>query len=268
MRAGAPGRTWLRALDAARAGCRAISLESRGSCRPTFAAAARSRPAVGAADSRQSHDGWCNNQYTEVTSILRFCLSFALLLVALAAAAKIPPLVDVTAVAPGIQVRLSYATADNAFHHRLYAANTARLRAPVAARLGRVQRRLARQGYGLLIWDAYRPQSVQLRMWRLRPDARSRYLANPRKISKHSRGAAVDVTLVTADGAAVEMPTPHDEFSPRAHRSAQKGVSTAARKHRETLSAAMRAEGFVPNPYEWWHFTAPDWSRYPASDVP
>ena len=224
-------------------GCRLISLESAAP------AAGRERAAV-------------------IYAGRRLSFSVALLLVLPAAAANTPPLVDVTKVAPGLQVRLSYASADNAFHHRLYAANTARLRAPVAARLGRVQQRLTRQGYGLRIWDAYRPQSVQLRMWRLRPDARSRYLANPRKISKHSRGAAVDVTLVTTEGAVVEMPTPHDEFSPRAHRSAQNGVSAVARKHREILSAAMRAEGFVPNPYEWWHFTAPDWSRYPPSDVP
>jgi D-alanyl-D-alanine dipeptidase len=30
----------------------------------------------------------------------------------------------------------------------------------------------------------------------------------------------------------------------------------------------MRAEGFLPNPYEWWHFTAPEWRRYPLADVP
>jgi D-alanyl-D-alanine dipeptidase len=199
-------------------------------------------------------------------SLLRYVVG-ALLLVTAAVAAPAPPLVDVTTVAPDVQVRLSYASADNAFHHQLYSANVARLRAPVAARLKRVQRRLARQGYGLRIWDAYRPQSVQSRMWRLRPDARSRYLANPRKVSKHSRGAAVDVTLVGAGGKELEMPTPHDEFSPRAHLSARKGVSATARKHRTILITAMRAEGFLANPYEWWHFTAPDWRRYPAADV-
>ncbi|MCC2668289.1 MAG: peptidase [Armatimonadetes bacterium] len=183
-------------------------------------------------------------------------------------AAAPPPLVDLTTAAPGVQVRLSYASAANAFRTRLYPANVARLRAPVAARLARVQRRLRKQGLGLRVWDAYRPQSVQSRMWRLRPDARSRYLANPRKISKHSRGAAVDLTLVDGTGQPLEMPTPHDEFSPRAFRNARRGVSAAARKNRAILTTAMRAEGFLANPYEWWHFTAPDWRRYPAADVP
>lgn len=177
------------------------------------------------------------------------------------------PLIDVGARYPGIRVRLSYAVADNAFHRQLYAGNTALLRAPVAARLARAQQRLQKQGYGLVIWDAYRPQSVQWKMWRLRPDARSHYLANPRKVSKHSRGAAVDVTLVTRSGAPVPMPTPHDEFTARAHRGARRGVSVAAFGNARRLDAAMRAEGFRPNPYEWWHFTAPEWSRYAASDL-
>ena len=178
------------------------------------------------------------------------------------------PLIDVGASYPGIRVRLSYAVADNAFHQQLYAGNTALLRAPVAARLGRAQQRLHKQGYGLVIWDAYRPQSVQWTMWRLRPDARSHYLANPRKVSKHSRGAAVDVSLVTRAGNPVPMPTPHDEFSARAHRGARRGVSAIAAKNAQILEAAMRAEGFQPNPYEWWHFTAPEWSRYPVANTP
>jgi D-alanyl-D-alanine dipeptidase len=178
------------------------------------------------------------------------------------------PLIDVRSKHPGIRVKLSYATGQNAFHQRLYTGDTALLRAPVAARLARVERRLEPQGLGLEVWDAYRPQSVQWTMWRLRPDARSHYLANPRKVSKHSRGAAVDVTLVTRAGKPVPMPTPHDEFSARAPRGARRGVSAAALKNARLLDAAMRAEGFQSNPYEWWHFTAPEWSRYPVSDTP
>lgn len=178
------------------------------------------------------------------------------------------PLIDVHERYPAIRVALSYASARNAFHRRLYSGNVALLRAPVAARLARVQQRLERQGYGLKVWDAYRPKSVQWSMWRLRPDARSRYLANPRKVSKHSRGAAVDVTLVTRAGREVPMPTPHDEFSARAHRGARRGVSPVAQKNGRILDAAMRAEGFLANPYEWWHFTAPEWRRYPTSDAP
>jgi D-alanyl-D-alanine dipeptidase len=176
------------------------------------------------------------------------------------------PLVDVGSVDPTIRVQLSYASPKNAFRRQFYRKSVALLREPVARRLARVQARLRKQGLGLKVWDAYRPRSVQALMWKARPDARKLYLANPRKSSKHNRGAAVDVTLVDRQGRELEMPTPHDEFSPRAHRNAVKGVSAAARRNRRTLIDAMRAEGFRPNPYEWWHFTAPDWSRYPVTD--
>lgn len=178
------------------------------------------------------------------------------------------PLVDVRSKHSRIQVALSYATASNAFRKRLYLGDVALMREPVARRLAKVQNRLEKQGLGLKVWDAYRPRSVHSVMWRLRPDARSKYLANPRKISKHSRGAAVDVTLVDRSGRELPMPTPHDEFSPRAHRGATRGVSAAPRKNARILDAAMRAGGFRSNPYEWWHFTAPEWRSYPSADIP
>ena len=178
------------------------------------------------------------------------------------------PLVDVRKFAPGIRVKLSYNWPNNAFRRRFYRSNRALLRQPVARRLARAQRRLRKQGLGLKIWDAYRPRSVQAAMWRSAPRARTLYLSNPRKGSKHNRGAAVDVTLVTLGGRELKMPTRHDEFSPRAHRGATRGVTPLARKNSRILEAAMRAEGFIPNPYEWWHFSVPEWRQYPPSNVP
>ncbi len=183
-----------------------------------------------------------------------------------AARREAPPLVRLRDVCPGVRVDLRYATADNVFRRRLYDGTIAMLRAPVARRLARVQDHLARQGLGLKVWDAYRPYHVQGIMWRIRPG--TRYLSNPRRGSKHNRGAAVDVTLVDRAGAELPMPTPFDEFSPRAHRGATRGVSPERQKNSRTLEAAMRAEGFFPNRWEWWHFTASDWQRYPLADVP
>lgn len=182
------------------------------------------------------------------------------------AAAPEGPLVEVTAVNPGIRVDLRYARADNAFHRQLYPAAVALLQPRVAQRLARVERRLSAMGLGLKVWDAYRPRSAQWTMWNLRPDPR--YLSRPWKGSNHSRGAAVDVTLVDAAGRELPMPTPHDEFSPRAHRGAVAGVSPQARRNASLLDQAMRAEGFIPNRNEWWHFDAPEAHRYPLLDVP
>lgn len=181
-------------------------------------------------------------------------------------AAKTPALVEIRKIDPTIQIDLSYAGSDNRFRRRLYSGNVALLREPVARRLAKVQKRLRRQSLSLKVWDAYRPASVQRTMFRLKPG--TRYLANPRKGSNHSRGAAVDVTLCTTAGKDLAMPTPHDEFSARAHRGATRGVSQSARRHARLLDAAMRAEGFTPIRYEWWHFNAPDARRYPLADVP
>jgi D-alanyl-D-alanine dipeptidase len=194
-------------------------------------------------------------------------LALAMLLAAAPSDAAGAPLVEVRSVDPTIRVALSYAREDNAFHRRLYPSGAAAmLRLPVANRLARVQERLRRKGLGLVIWDAYRPTSVQRTMWRLRPG--TVFLSNPRRGSKHSRGAAVDVTLARLDGRPLAMPTPHDEFSARARPGATRGVSLPARQHWRILDGAMRAEGFIRNPHEWWHFTAPDWARYPLSDAP
>ena len=194
-------------------------------------------------------------------------LTLALALVS-ASALGGPTLVDVRCYSRDLQVDLAYYRSKNAFGKRLYRSNVALLRVPAAYRLARVQRRLRKWGLRLKVLDAYRPRAVQARMWRLRPDGRKLYIVNPKKGSKHSRGAAVDVTLVDSAGRELKMPTPYDDFSPRAHRDATRGVTPLARRNARLLRAAMTAEGFRSNPYEWWHFDAPDWRSYPLLDVP
>ena len=174
---------------------------------------------------------------------------------------------EVESVIPDVRVQLSYASERNVFKKRFYEVEKALLRQPVALRLAKAQKRLKSKGYGLVIWDAYRPQSVQWAMWKIKPS--TKYLAHPAKGSKHSRGAAVDLTMFSLKtGRPVAMPTPHDEFSPRAHRGATKGVSAAAQRHARILREAMVAAGFYSNKYEWWHFTSTDWRNYPLSDAP
>jgi D-alanyl-D-alanine dipeptidase len=126
-----------------------------------------------------------------------------------------------------------------------------------------VQASLAKQGYGLKIWDGYRPLSVQKAMWAVMPNAD--YVANPAQGSRHNRGAAVDVTLVDAKGKEVEMPTKFDDFTPKAAPEAE--ATPAATKHRAVLRKAMEAEGFTVLKTEWWHYDAPGWKDYPITDV-
>jgi beta-N-acetylhexosaminidase/D-alanyl-D-alanine dipeptidase len=185
-----------------------------------------------------------------------------------------PPgaLIDLAAIAPDIQVDIRYATDANFTHQVLYPRGRCLLRREVAQRLARVQRALRGQRLGLRVWDCYRPFAIQKLMWKLVPD--ERYVARPverngRPVqgSKHNRGAAVDLTLVGADGEPLPMPTPYDDFTRAAHR-ASPGGTPAARANARRLERAMRAAGFEPMPTEWWHFDAPTWRRYPLTDTP
>jgi len=182
-----------------------------------------------------------------------------------------PQLVDVTTLDPTIRLDLRYARADNFTGVAVYPTARCLLRRDAAERLARVQRALQADGLGLLVWDCYRPFSVQERFWALVPD--ERYVARPVRTdgrpasgSKHNRGAAVDVTLLDAAGHTLEMPTSFDDFSARAHRGAP--ASPAARANAARLEAAMAAEGFVPLATEWWHFDAPGWQSDELLDVP
>lgn len=164
------------------------------------------------------------------------------------------------------RTELRYARPENFAKQALYSRSRAYLRNAVATRLGRVEKRLERENrYSLKILDAYRPLSVQKKMWEILPD--ERYVANPAKGSRHNRGAAVDVTLIDKDGKELEMPSAFDHFGPESHRDYQ-GCSEEAKKNRKILQDAMEAAGFIGLPTEWWHFDDPDWEKYPILDIP
>jgi D-alanyl-D-alanine dipeptidase len=171
-------------------------------------------------------------------------------------------LVDVTAVIPDAVLDLRYATKDNFTGATLYPRAVCKLRRAVAERLARAAKALRAHDRRLLIWDCYRPTSVQAELWKRVPDPR--YVANPKDGSRHSRGAAVDVAVVDKDGAAVTLPTGFDDFSEAAHRDHALAGEHGAEARR--LEAAMQEAGFVGLPTEWWHFDAPDASKYPLSD--
>lgn len=176
-----------------------------------------------------------------------------------------PVLTDVPQAVPGVRLDIRYATADNFTKAVVYPAARCLLRPEAAAALGKVQSELAAKGLGLKLWDCYRPLSVQRHFWELVPDPR--YVADPKKGSRHNRGAAVDLTLVDAAGRELEMPTGYDDFSEAAHRASAAGTP-AARANARTLEDAMVRHGFKGLPTEWWHFDFSGWEAFPLLDVP
>ena len=164
--------------------------------------------------------------------------------------------VKVTDYIPTIQVELAYAGTDNFTGQAIYDFTEAYLRYGTAKKLAAVQEALKAQGLGLLIWDAFRPTAAQFKLWEVCPDPT--YVANPETgFSSHSRGNTVDVTLVSLDGTAVEMPTGFDDFSPLADRD-YSDVDALPAANAALLEDAMTQAGFTPYQGEWWHFSDSD----------
>jgi D-alanyl-D-alanine dipeptidase len=170
--------------------------------------------------------------------------------------------VDIKSVDKMIVIDLRYASSNNVAHRPLYPPGTpALVRASVAQRLVIAQEYLRAKGYGLKIWDAYRPQAAQEKLWQTTHN-RS-FVADPKegRGSMHIRGAAVDATLVDAAGNDVPMPTEFDSFTPAALLE-YKGSDSIVRGNLKLLQKAMAHGGFYGLRTEWWHFCAPDWKRY------
>ena len=176
--------------------------------------------------------------------------------------ADLSALVRVKDYAPTVYVELKYATDDNFMGQKIYDFDEAFLRRGTALRLAKAQELLLAQGCSLKIWDAWRPLAAQFKMWEVYPV--SGYVANPTNggSSKHNRGSAVDVTLVTADGRELPMPTGFDEFSAEPNRDYHKYAPEAAANARR-MEDAMAAAGFQPYSGEWWHFN--DCDPYPVA---
>ena len=174
------------------------------------------------------------------------------------------PLVDVRTVAPEVAVEMRYARSDNFTGQAIYDCGRCFLRLQTAEKLGRAERELRARGLSLKMWDCYRPLSVQKLFWALVPD--SRFVADPRKGSRHNRGTAVDVTLVDSEGRELAMPTPFDDFSPRAGHD-ETHLPAQVLANRRLLAETMERAGFRRLSTEWWHYDDAD-AEGEVMDVP
>lgn len=155
---------------------------------------------------------------------------------------------------PDIVVDLKYATEDNFTGRVIYSFTEPYARYGTVKKLQTVQAMLAPLGYGLKVWDAFRPVSAQYKLWEVCPDPT--YVANPNNgFSSHSRGNTVDITIIRLeDGSELTMPTGFDDFSAMANRD-YSDCSQEARENAVLLEAIMTACGFKGYYGEWWHYT-------------
>lgn len=220
------------------------------------------------------------------------------------------PLVYLRDIDPTIVQDIRYASVDNFTGKPVpgYEIAECVLVEDVARALARVQRELARRGKSLKVYDCYRPErAVRAFMAWIRQErddgATRRFYPNLAKMklnalgyiaarSGHSRGAAVDLTIVPfplpateqfdparvygactgvqqerAPDSSVDMGTGYDCFDVRSH-TAHRAISADQRAARQLLVSAMAQQGFANYSREWWHFSLESAAAKRSFDVP
>ncbi len=158
-----------------------------------------------------------------------------------------------------VVIDLKYATSDNITGKPVYETDIAYLRKGTADKLKKANAVVVEQGYRIKVWDAYRPEKDHRQLFETAKN--SYYFIDARIGSNHTRGAAVDVTLVDAEGNELDMPSKFDEMSKKAHRTYE--MATAAQKKNALiLENAMKQAGFIPLENEWWHFDDSEYKSY------
>jgi D-alanyl-D-alanine dipeptidase len=174
-------------------------------------------------------------------------------------------LVDLSKAIPTIVVDLRYATENNFTGQVVYTRYICAVHRDLIPALQAIQDELAALGLGLKAFDCFRSLEAQWRFWEILPD--ERYVSDPRKGGRHTRGTAVDVTLIYLEtGEEVVMPTPFDDFTERAWHDNQ-DATEEQKTNRELLRAIMTKHGFEALATEWWHYDFKGWKDYPVLDV-
>lgn len=172
-------------------------------------------------------------------------------------------LVDLTSLDETIKLDIRYATRDNFMDEVFYTQPRAFLQRPAAEALLSAHQSLKPFGYGLIVYDGYRPWYVTKMFYDATPDDLRHFVANPANGSRHNRGCAVDIGLYyLSSGEVAASVSGYDEFTPRAY-SDYPGGSSEARYHRELLRDVMEEAGFTVYEAEWWHFDFIGWHHYP-----
>ncbi len=178
-------------------------------------------------------------------------------------------------VAPTVRVDLKYSGSDNFVGRPIagYAGTRAILRRDTAVAIGRAAQLLAKEGLGLLVWDAYRPACAMndFRRWSRTDDERMKARFYPRiskqgiydgkyigDISEHSWGIAVDITLVDLQtGELLDMGGHHDLLD-ISSATCSPLISPTQQANRLKLRDAMNAAGMRNYSREWWHYFLAD----------
>lgn len=161
-------------------------------------------------------------------------------------------LTEITAEDFGLDLDIVYATDANFTGRPVYARPACFLVAEAAEYLRRAVELAAPLGYRVTVFDGFRPAEAQWKLWEHTPDPA--FIADPRRGSPHSMGAAVDVTLTDAQtGEALDMGTGFDDLRPLSFHGVTE-IPPEAQRNRHLLLGIMTAAGFDFFRNEWWHY--------------
>lgn len=174
-------------------------------------------------------------------------------------------LVDLRLYLPEAEYELLFATERNVIGEPLYPRAVPLLQKDTALKLQKAFDIFKSDGYTLKIYDAYRPLSVQRRLFEAVQNPH--WIADPdTTASNHNRGCAVDIALLDADGKELEFPTPMHTFTEESARTSDSWSDTAA-KNVDYMTKVMKECGFNSITSEWWHFADSKKSRYMTTDI-
>ena len=174
-------------------------------------------------------------------------------------------LLNLAKVTPDILLEIGYATEKNFTGKKIYTLARAYARKPVAAALKKAQAEFNNLGYGIKVYDAYRPYKATVKFYEEYHD--TTYVASPYRGSRHNRGCALDMTIIDLKtGKELPMPTPWDAFDTQAWPTAVV-ADPIIRKNRDLLIAVMERNGFTVYEHEWWHFDFNGWKKFEVMDI-
>ena len=175
-------------------------------------------------------------------------------------------LVDLRLHLPGAQYELLFATDRNVIGEPLYPRAIPLFQKDSLPKLQKAFETFLSDGYILKIYDAYRPYSVQKRLFAVVKN--SHWIANPdTTASNHNRGCAVDISLVdAATGQELDFPTPMHTFAEESARSS-KTWTDKQRENVDYMTKVMSDCGFNHIESEWWHFSDKNSSKFMTTDM-
>lgn len=151
-----------------------------------------------------------------------------------------------------IVLDMRYATTNNFVEEVLYDCGRCFLRPEAAKAVASANKQLKTKGYGLKMFDCFRPLPIQQKLWDKFQNPS--YVTPPSKGSMHNRGLAVDITIVDADGEELDMGTEFDYFGQEAHHT-YTGHSKEIQQNRTLLKSTLESLGFKGIRTEWWHYS-------------